>query len=54
MPLSLSTAYEKYCEASGGHGEKVTTREQLPGALERALRVVREQRRQALLNVVCA
>ena len=52
-PLAPSPAFEKYCEASGGDGEKVTTREALPGALQRALKVVREERRQALLNVVC-
>ena len=52
-PLSPSPDFEKYCEASGGCGEKVTTREQLPGALQRALKVVREEHRQALLNVIC-
>jgi acetolactate synthase-1/2/3 large subunit len=51
--LSPSPAFEKYCEASGGYGEKVTEREQLPAALARALKVVREERRQALLNVIC-
>jgi len=51
--LSPSPAFEKYCEASGGYGEKVSTREQLPAALARALKVVREERRQALLNVIC-
>ena len=29
------------------------SREDLPGALLRALKVVREERRQALLNVIC-
>lgn len=52
-PLSPSPAFEKYCEASGGYGEKVTTRKDLPAALQRALRVVRDERRQALLNVIC-
>ncbi len=51
--LSPSPAFQAYCEASGGYGEKVTTREQLPGALARALAVVRDERRQALLNVIC-
>ena len=51
--LSPSPAFEAYCEASGGYGEKVTTREQLPGALARSLAVVRDERRQALLNVIC-
>ena len=52
-PLSPSPDFEKYCEASGGYGEKVTERAQLPAALARALKVVREERRQALLNVIC-
>ncbi len=52
-PLSPSPAFEKYCEASGGYGERVTEREQLPAALARALKVVRDERRQALLNVIC-
>lgn len=51
--LSPSPAFEMYCEASGGYGEKVISREQLPAALARALKVVREERRQALLNVNC-
>ena len=52
-PLSPSPDFEKYCEASGGYGEKVTSREELPLALQRALKAVRDERRQALLNVIC-
>jgi acetolactate synthase-1/2/3 large subunit len=44
--------FEKYCEASGGYGERVTAREELLPALRRALRVVTQERRQALLNVI--
>ncbi len=51
--LSPSPAFEKYCEASGGYGERVSSREQLPAALSRALKAVRDERRQALLNVIC-
>ncbi|MBL8381051.1 MAG: thiamine pyrophosphate-requiring protein [Burkholderiales bacterium] len=51
-PLAPSPDFEKYCEASGGYGEKVSSREQLPGALARGLAAVREGR-QALLNVIC-
>ena len=51
--LSPSPAFEKYCEASGGYGERVSERDQLPAALARALKVVREEKRQALLNVIC-
>ncbi|MGH8219448.1 MAG: thiamine pyrophosphate-requiring protein [Steroidobacteraceae bacterium] len=56
VPLSSlepAPAFEKYVEASGGHGERVTDPQELPGALERALTVVRRERRQALLNVIC-
>jgi acetolactate synthase-1/2/3 large subunit len=41
------------CRASGGHGERVEDPAQLPAALERALRVVKDEKRQALLNVIC-
>lgn len=47
-------AFEQYAEASGGHGERVTTREQLMPALERALDVVVSEGRQALVNVIGA
>jgi acetolactate synthase-1/2/3 large subunit len=52
-PLAPSPAFEMYAEASGGYGERVTSREYLPQAVSRALKVVREERRQALLNVIC-
>lgn len=50
--LSPTPAFEKYAEASGGYGEVVSDPAALPGAIERALRVVREEKRQALLNVL--
>jgi acetolactate synthase-1/2/3 large subunit len=56
MPLSdLDPApdYELVCRASGGFAERVEDPAALPGALARALRAVREERRQALLNVIC-
>ncbi len=56
MPLSdLEPApdYELVCRASGGHAERVEDPAELPGALARALRAVREEKRQALLNVIC-
>ncbi len=46
-------AFEKVCEASGGYGERVEDPGELPAALERAIRVVTQERRQALLNVIC-
>ena len=51
--LAPSPQYEQYVEASGGYGQRVAARDALPGALERALQVVREERRKALLNVIC-
>jgi len=45
--------YEMVCQASGGWAEKVEDPSALPEALRRALRVVREEKRQALLNVIC-
>ena len=56
MPLSSlepSPRYEMIVEASGGYGERVETAAALPAALERALHVIRTERRQALLNVIC-
>jgi acetolactate synthase-1/2/3 large subunit len=45
--------YEKICEAFGGYGERVETPEQVEPALKRALYAVRQEKRQALLNVIC-
>ena len=47
-------ALEKYIEASGGFGERVTTRADLEPAIRRALNAVGSERRQALLNVIGA
>ncbi|MBM4443143.1 MAG: thiamine pyrophosphate-requiring protein [Candidatus Rokubacteria bacterium] len=44
--------YELVCQASGGWAEKVEDAAKLPEALARALKVVREEKRQALLNVI--
>ena len=56
MPLSEldpSPDYEMICQANGGYGERVEDPAALPDALQRALRAVRQERRQALLNVIC-
>lgn len=45
--------FEKYCEASGGHAIRVEKPEDLQGAIAEGLRIVREERRQVLLNVIC-
>lgn len=49
--LEPSPRFEHVVQASGGHGERVSDPRELLPALERALKVVREERRQALLNV---
>ena len=49
-----SPEYEKIVEASGGYGERVDNAEDLPGALERALKAVDVEGRQAVLNVQTA
>ena len=51
--LTPTPAFEMYAQASGGHGEVVGDPAALPDAIARALRVVREDRRQVLLNVLC-
>jgi acetolactate synthase-1/2/3 large subunit len=51
--LDALPAFEQVCAASGGHGERVEDPAELPAALERAIRVVTQERRQALLNVIC-
>jgi acetolactate synthase-1/2/3 large subunit len=51
--LTPPPAYEMICEANGGYGERVEDPGDLVPALQRALQVVREEQRQALLNVVC-
>jgi acetolactate synthase-1/2/3 large subunit len=56
MPLTAlepSPDYEMICRASGGHGEKVEDPAALPDALRRGLRIVKEEKRQVVLNVIC-
>ncbi len=50
--LSQSFQYELICQAAGGYSERVENPEEVPAALERAFRVVRDEKRQALLNVI--
>jgi len=49
--LEPSPRFEHIVQASGGHGESVSEPKALLPALERALKVVRDEKRQALLNV---
>jgi len=53
VALKKLPAFETICQAAGGYGERVEDPAALPGALQRAMSVVRDERRQALLNVVC-
>lgn len=55
MPFTSLEPAPDYCrivESCGGHGERVEHPEQLRPALERALSILREERRQVLLDVV--
>ena len=49
--LEPSPRFEHVVQASGGYGERVTEPAKLMPALERALKVVRDEKRQAVLNV---
>ena len=49
--LEPSPRFENVVAASGGYGVQVSEPRELMPALERALRVVREEKRQALVNV---
>ena len=50
--LEPSPRFDLICEANGGYGELVEDPGELPDALERGLRAVRVENRQALLNVI--
>lgn len=51
--LRPSPDFEMVVAASGGHGERVEFAAELPAALARAVRIVREEKRQALVNILC-
>ena len=46
--------YEKVVEVAGGHGERVTDSAEVLPALERAMKAVTVEKRQALVNVICS
>ena len=48
-----SLQLHKVVEAAGGYGERVTDPSELPAALERAIAMVRNERRQVVLDVIC-
>ncbi len=45
--------FEKAVETAGGRGEAVEDPAALPGSIERALKTIHIEKRQALLNVIC-
>jgi len=45
--------FEEIVRAFDGHGERVEEPAELPAALKRALNVVRKEKRQALVNIIC-
>jgi acetolactate synthase-1/2/3 large subunit len=49
--LDPAPDYHKIVEASDGYGEEVKSPQDLPGALERAIKAVEVDKRQAVLNV---
>ncbi len=51
--LDKLPAFEDVARAAGGYGERVERPEDLPAAIERALKVMRDEKRHALLNVIC-
>jgi acetolactate synthase I/II/III large subunit len=53
IDLDELPALEQVCAAAGGYGERVEDPAALPAALERAIRAVTVEKRQALLNVIC-
>ena len=51
--LSPSPKFELTAQACGAYAERVEEPEAIPDALKRALKVVREEKRQAMLNIIC-
>lgn len=54
LRLEQLPAFEKICAAAGGYGERVEDPAEVPAALARAIKVVTNEHRQALLNVQCS
>ncbi len=57
FPLTRFTAqpaHEMFVKAYGGYGEAVMEPSQLPSVLTRAFKIVKEEKRQAVVNVLCA
>ncbi|MEE8334637.1 MAG: thiamine pyrophosphate-requiring protein [Alphaproteobacteria bacterium] len=54
MHFTVDQHYEKLVEVSGGYGQQVTEPDQMRPALERAMKAVQVDKRQALINVSCS
>ena len=52
--LDSITKYEKAVEVADGYGEKVTDPAEMLPALERCLKVVTVEKRQAVINAICS
>lgn len=51
--LYPDAGFEKICEAFGGYGVSVTDKNNVMASFKKALRVVKEEKRQALVNLIC-
>jgi acetolactate synthase-1/2/3 large subunit len=51
--FAIEPSYETIVEAFGGHGEAVSSPQEFKAALERALRVVKDEGRQVVINARC-
>ena len=52
--LDSISNYQKAVEVADGYGEKVTDPAEMMPALERGLRAVNVEKRQAVINVICS
>ncbi len=54
VDFQVPVSHEMLAQSCGGYGEAVSKPADIPEAIRRALRIVREERRQCLLNIECA
>ena len=52
--LDSISNYQKAVEVADGYGEKVTDAAEVMPALERGLRAVTVEKRQAVINIICS
>ena len=51
--FTVQPAYEMFVQAYGGYGVWVTEPKEVPSALAKAMKVVKEEKRQAVVHLVC-